>query len=79
MARGADFSVPEGGTARVSAGRTWNGLLGSRGRIGEKCKFTITWGDVLGETGGQPPILPSHESIHIARLVSFGSTSAAYW
>lgn len=33
---GADFSVPEGGTARVSAGRTWNGLLGSRGRgIGE--------------------------------------------
>ena len=79
MARGADFNVAEGGISRVSAGRTWNGLLGSRGRIGEKRKFTITWGEVLGETGGQSPILTSHESIHIGMLVSFGSSSVAYW
>lgn len=79
MDRGTDFNVAEGGISIVSAAWTWNELLGSRGRIGEKCKFTITWGGVLGETGGHPPILPSHESIHIGRLVSFGSSSVAYW
>lgn len=67
---------PEGGLWRASIEQTWHRLLGVVVGSGRRVSSPSRGGDVAGEAGGPPPILPFHKSI---RLEGWAVLHPALW